>query len=266
MPRSAKRVTAWTTPARGASAKNRAAKITAAARRKAAPAVASAPADPLLAFATPRHRALWPLVVRTMPPDDVAHDALHLRRVYVWALRLAPEAGVDADLAGATALVHDLSAIPKDSPDRAAGGERAALMAAEPLIGAGYDPETEVPAILEAVRTSSWSRGFEPTTPLGALLQDADRLDAIGAVGIARCFATGQRMSRPEAPGRFYDPLDPFAERGRPLDDRQQALDHFARKLLKLVGGFHLPSAVAEATRRHAAMRAFLDELRQELQ
>ncbi len=144
----------------------------------------------------PRHATLWPSVLAAVPPGELAHDGHHLDRVYAWSLRLAPEAGVDPDLAGATALVHDLAAVPKDSPDRALGGERGALMAGDPLRCVGYG-EDEIAAVVEAVRTSSWSRGLAPTSPLAALLQDADRLDAIGGVGIAGVFACAQHMSKP---------------------------------------------------------------------
>ncbi|MBA3686357.1 MAG: HD domain-containing protein [Planctomycetes bacterium] len=212
----------------------------------------------------PRHRRLWPLVEARLQPGELAHDRWHLERVYAWAMRLAPEAGVDADLAGATALAHDLAVVPKESPERPQGGERSARLAGEPLAAAGYSTE-EIAAIVEVVRTSSWSRGLSATSPLGELLQDADRLDAIGAVGIARVFACAQAMSRPERPGRFYDPLDPVAATPRPLDDRAQAVDHFAAKLLRLADGMHFPSARAEAQRRQFTLRAYLAALAYEL-
>lgn len=211
-----------------------------------------------------RHAALWRLVEPHLPPGELAHDRFHLERVYQWMLRLADEAGADLDLAGATALVHDLAFVPKDSPDRALGGERSAAAALVVLLAAGYAAD-EVAAISEAVRTSSWSRGLAPTNALGVALQDADRLDAIGAIGLMRNLACAQFMSRPERPGRFYHPDDPFAVSGRALDDRTNALDHCFAKLLTLAAGMRLPSARAEGTRRQAALQAFVDELRTEL-
>jgi HD superfamily phosphodiesterase len=73
-------------------------------------------------------------------------------------------------------------------------------------------------------------------------------------------------MSTREKPGRFHHPDDPFARGGRPLDDRRQALDHCFAKLLKLADGMHLPTAVAEARRRHQALLAFLAEYERELE
>ena len=211
-----------------------------------------------------RHVVVWRQVEPQLPPGELAHDRHHIARVYAWALRLSSEGGVDADLAGAMALVHDLAFVPKDSPDRALGGERSAHLAGAVLSTAGYAAD-DVAAIADAVRTSSWSRGLAPTNALGVVLQDADRLDAIGAVGLLRTVACAQYMSRPERPGRFYHDGDPFADGGRNLDDKAQAIDHCYAKLLKLAAGMHLPMAKAEAARRHAALGDFLAVLRREL-
>lgn len=217
-----------------------------------------------LNVAFPRHVAVWRSVEPQLPAGELAHDASHIARVYRWALRLAAEGGADVDCAGAMALVHDLAFIPKDSPDRALGGERSALLAGVVLQAAGY-AEGEVNAIAEAVRTSSWSRGLAPTNALGVVLQDADRIDAIGAVGLMRTFACGQFMSSPARPGHFYHPDDPCALSGRVVDDRTYAVDHCYAKLLRLAAGMRLPSAQAEAKRRHAAMESFLAQLRDDI-
>ena len=211
-----------------------------------------------------RHAVVWRQVEPQLPPGELAHDLHHIARVYAWALRLSAEGGVDADLAGAMALVHDLAFVPKDSPDRALGGERSAHLAGAVLSTAGYAAQ-DVASIADAVRTSSWSRGLAPTNALGVVLQDADRLDAIGAVGLLRTVACAQYMSRPERPGRFYHDGDPFADGGRSLDDKAQAIDHCYAKLLKLAAGMHLPTAKAEGARRHAALVDFLGVLRREL-
>jgi uncharacterized protein len=210
-------------------------------------------------FSFPRHVTLWKLIHSRFEHGDVAHDGEHVLRVYRWAVRLAPEADADVDLAGAAALVHDLVHVPKDSEHRCIAAEISARESLAPLSQAGYSAP-EVSEIFAAVATSNWSRGKAPDNALGIVLQDADRLDAIGAIGIARCFSTAQAMSKEEAPGRFYHPEDPTASSGRELDDRQQALDHFYRKVLKLREGFRLPSAQAEATRRHAFLEHFIEE------
>lgn len=210
----------------------------------------------------PRHAALWAGVVT--PPGELAHDRLHLERVHAWALRLAPEAAADPDLCGAAAIVHDLAMVPKDGPDRSQGGTLSAV-AAKPLLAQADYTDPEIAIICAAVASSSWSKGLPPANAVGIVLQDADRLDAIGALGLLRTIACGQWMSKPERPGRFYDPLDPLARSDRPLDDRRQALDHLPAKLLKLAAGMHTPSAKQEAVHRHGFLLTMLAALAREI-
>jgi len=212
----------------------------------------------------PRHAALWSLVSDQTADVDLAHDSEHVLRVYRWAVRLAPEAGADPELTGAAALVHDLVNIPKEHRDRPLGSELSAQASRGLLEASGYEA-TERADIVEAVRTTSWSRGLSPTSAMGAVLQDADRLDAIGALGIARTFATAQAMSSRGQESRFYDPTDPMGSSGRPLNDRRQPVDHFFVKLLKLADTMHTPTAKVEAAKRHARMEAFLADLSTEL-
>ncbi len=215
-----------------------------------------------MTWAHPRHASLWAQVEPRLPPGELAHDRHHLQRVHAWALRLAPEAAADPDLAGAAALVHDLVFVPKDSAQRAEGGERSAAAAPAVLAAAGYTA-AEVVQIAGAVRTSSWSRGLPPEGPLGAVLQDADRLDAIGVLGLMRNLACAQHMAKPGS--AFYHADDPLARSGRDLDDKVWATDHVFAKLLKLAAGMHTAGARAEAARRHVFLNTWLAELGQEL-
>ncbi len=212
-----------------------------------------------------RHHALWDLVLAQTTDSDLAHDAAHVLRVYRWAIRLAPEADADPDLTGAAALVHDLVNIPKEHRDRPLGSEQSAEASRGLLTKAGYT-HVEIREIVEGVRTCSWSRGLAPTGPIGVALQDADRLDAIGAIGVARTFATAQAMSSRGTRSRFYDPEDPAARSQRDLNDRMQPVDHFYAKLLKLSSTMHTPTAKAEGARRHQTMETFLQMLFSEIE
>ena len=120
-------------------------------------------------------------------------------------------------------------------------------------------------AIVEAVAHDELVSRARATSAMGAVLQDADRLDALGAVGIARTFATAQAMSSRGQASRFYDPEDPLARSGRALDDKRQPVDHFFAKLLKLTDTMHTASAKTEAAKRHRRMKAFLADLEAEL-
>ena len=217
----------------------------------------------------PRHLALWERVCAATPPGEVAHDMQHVLRVYRWCVRLAPEADAHPDLAGAAGLVHDLVKVDKHLAARPLGGERSARAAEGLLPQVGYSPR-EVDIIVDAVATHSWSRGLSPRCPEGVVLQDADRLDALGVVGVLRNAAVAQAMAtaEPTVDGRsraLMHPVDPLFATGRPLADHIWALDHWPEKLLRLRDGMHCPTARAEAARRHAWMEAALQQLSTEL-
>jgi uncharacterized protein len=202
----------------------------------------------------PRHTQLASLVAEATASGQLAHDHLHVERVYRWCVYLADQYQADVELAGAAGLLHDLVHIPKSSPDRPLGSEQSAAAAGGLLQQSGYTTE-QAAAVVEAIRTCSWSRGLSPTADLGRILQDADRLDAIGAIGIARCFSCAQEMV--DSTSALYHPQMPLAANERALDDRQFALDHFAAKLLKLSADMHFPLARQEAQRRHQMLEDF---------
>lgn len=189
--------------------------------------------------------------------DDASHDLGHLLRVAVWTLRIGADALCERE-AIATALLHDLVNVPKNHPDRARASELSADAARPLLADAGFD-DAAIVRMSDAIRDHSFSRGAVPTTPLGCALQDADRLEALGAIGIARTFATGQRMG-----ARFFDAADPFAS-SRALDDRSFSVDHFYAKLLGLAATMRTERGRAEGARRTALLRTFLEALADEL-
>jgi uncharacterized protein len=154
------------------------------------------------------------------------------------------------------ALLHELFNHPKGHPESHLSGERCADEAAAVLRAESWP---EIDAISYCIRVHSFSRGIFPETLEAKILQDADRLDAIGAVGIARCFATCADMKRP-----FYAPEDPFC-RAREPDDKEWGLDHFYRKLLKIPDGLHTATARQLAQQKVQFMQLFLDQLAREI-
>jgi len=184
---------------------------------------------------------------------DPAHDLLHCLRVADWTLAIA-EGEVDARTCVAAALLHDVVNVPKDAPDRAEASARSAARAHDLLVLHGF-PEILAEEIATAIRDHSFSRGAVPQTALGRALQDADRLDSLGAFGILRTVSTGTRMG-----SLYFDSEDPWAK-GRDLDDRRFMLDHFFRKLLRLPDLMHTERGRREAERRADFLRLFLREL-----
>ena len=106
--------------------------------------------------------------------------------------------------------------------------------------------------ISDAIRDHSFSQNKTPSTLEGKILQDADRLDAIGAIGIARVFATGGSLKRP-----FYNIDDPFCKTRTP-DDKTWTVDHFYQKLLKLESLMNTKSGKIEAKKRTKVLKEFL--------
>ncbi len=190
--------------------------------------------------------------------DDPGHDLGHALRVALWTLRIGGPALCPQE-AILAALLHDIVNVPKDdSARRVSASTLCAEEARRILTGLGVEPP-RVGRVAAAIRDHSFSRGATPTEPLACALQDADRLEALGAIGIMRCLSTGARMG-----AGYFHPEDPWAS-GRDLDDRAWSVDHFFRKLLRLPETMCTARGRAEAARRADHMRAFLAQLGVEL-
>jgi uncharacterized protein len=188
---------------------------------------------------------------------DPAHDVAHALRVAHWTLELGG-AEVDPREAVAAALLHDAVHTPKNSPERRLASEQSAALARERLPALGFTAE-QVARIADAIRDHSFSRGAVPATPLGCALQDADRLEALGAIGLLRCISTGVALG-----GAWFHADDPWAE-SRPLDDARYSLDHFFTKLLTLPASMRTAAGRREAERRAVFLKEFLARLGEEL-
>ncbi|QOL49166.1 HD domain-containing protein [Massilia litorea] len=186
--------------------------------------------------------------------NDGAHDASHLERVWRSArLLLDRHAQADALVVMAACYLHDLVNLPKNDPDRAQASRRAARLAREELARLGF-PAERLDGVAHAIEAHSFSAAIEPTTIEAKIVQDADRLDALGAVGLARMFYVAGRMGRALA-----HPLDPLAL-GRDLDDGAWTLDHIMVKLAQLPGMMQLDAGRELAESRLARLLAFRDE------
>jgi uncharacterized protein len=162
--------------------------------------------------------------------NDGAHDASHLARVWRNAeALLADHPEANRLVVMAACYLHDLVNLPKNHPERAQASRRSARLARHQLAWLGFPPEL-LDAVAHAIEAHSFSAGIDAETIEAKIVQDADRLDALGAVGLARVFYVSGQLGRPLA-----HPDDPLAQ-ARPLDDTAYALDHFAVKLSALPG------------------------------
>lgn len=194
---------------------------------------------------------------------DGSHDLGHFSRVWKAAVHINTMEGGPADelVLLAAAYFHDLVALPKDHPERS----RSSFLSAErtaALLAADFPdfPVEKIPGVAHAILTHSFSAGVVPETIEAKILQDADRMEALGAIGVARVFYTAGQLG-----SRLFDPEDPMAERREP-DDRRYALDHFEVKLLRLPGMMNTASGRVIAERNAVWMRAFVGKMRKEIE
>ena len=195
--------------------------------------------------------------VATRTAADPAHDLAHIKRVVTSTRYLSEKEGADVTVSVPAAWLHDCVQVRKDSPDRARASTLAAREAVRFLRTVGY-PEDLLPRVAHAVEAHSFSAGIPVRSLEAAVVQDADRLDALGAIGVARCVLTGGALG-----SALYHPQDPFC-RTRAPDDAAYVVDHFYAKLFRLPAMMQTAAGREEAERRVEAMRDFLAELARE--
>jgi len=190
---------------------------------------------------------------------DGSHDLGHLRRVWRQAQVIAATEGpADVEVLQAACFLHDLVNLPKDHPER----RRASRMSAESAVGwlaRQRFPTAKLPAVHHAITAHSFTARVTPQTTEARILQDADRLDALGAVGIARMFHVAGALG-----GALFDQADPMGL-ARALDDRAFALDHLQVKLFGLVDTMQTQTGHAIAAERAEWMASFRTRLLSEI-
>jgi len=190
--------------------------------------------------------------------NDPAHDIPHTKRVVNNAKLLANGSEADLSVVIPAAWLHDCVILPKNHPGRS----RASILAAEKagvfLTSLNYPPG-KVKQVCHAIESHSFSGGINPQTTEAKIIQDADRLDALGAIGLARCLMTGGKLGRP-----LYHPEDPFCD-NRPPEDKKWTVDHFYAKLLKLPETMQTAPGKIEALKRVAILEEYLEQLAAEI-
>jgi len=189
---------------------------------------------------------------------DTAHDFNHIMRVYKIAKKICENENANQKLVLSAVLLHDLVSYPKSDKRSKLSSLHSSIKAKTILSKYNYS-ESEIRIICDAIKEHSFSVNCIPSTLEGKILQDADRLDALGAIGISRVFAISGSEHR-----AFYNPIDPFCTKRKP-DDKNWSLDHFFIKLLRLESLMNTKHAKIEAKKRTKILRQFLRDLRQEI-
>lgn len=189
---------------------------------------------------------------------DPSHDFAHVLRVVSLAKKLGSEEGADLEVVVPAAYLHDFEPIAKNDPRRSMASSLSAQKAAPFLRDLGYS-QTLVESICHAIQAHSFSANISPRTLEAKVVQDADRLDGIGAIGVARCFSMSGLLRRD-----FYDVSDPFCDDREP-NDQHNSLDHFFVKLLGVAHHLHTESGRREGRSRAQFLEHYVRQLRAEI-
>ena len=192
---------------------------------------------------------------------DVAHDWWHTQRVWKnTLLLLREEKGVDSFVCQLGALLHDVG-----DPKFYKGGEKEGGEIIKKFLQSIELPEEIIGEVLSIVRHVSFSQSFDKPSyfsPELAVVQDADRLDAMGAIGIARAFSYGGFKNQ-----AIYDPEQPFmpsTKKEEYIHKRTSTVNHFYDKLLRLKEMMNTPTGKKIAEERHAFMLHYLAQFHAE--
>ena len=196
--------------------------------------------------------------IKKIMHNDPAHDFDHIMRVYKNAQQIIKKEKVNEKLVLSAVLLHDIVSFPK-SDKRSKNSSIESAKKAKTILKKYDFTSDEITIVCDAISEHSFSQKKIPNTIEGKILQDADRLDALGAIGIARVFATGGSLLRP-----FYNLDDPFCKKRMP-DDKTWTLDHFFEKLLKLEFLMNTKSGKIEAKKRTNILKDFLKQLKHEI-
>jgi uncharacterized protein len=195
------------------------------------------------------------------PKNDASHDFFHVERVVSLCSMLSQSEGGDIDVIMPAAWLHDVITANKSSLEkRKEASSESALLAESILIDLNYPDEGRFAQITHAIESHSFSANIMPNTLEAKIVQDGDRLDAIGATGLLRMAIVAGRLGTPH----LYHPSDIIASH-READDRKYVLDHIWKKLFRLPSMLHTVSAKKEAEKRIALMELFVLNIEEEV-
>lgn len=189
---------------------------------------------------------------------DPSHDFHHVYRVFKLAQEIGKKEKADFDILVPAALFHDIIVYRKDNPKSKNETNESAEYAKNILKKIKDYPQNKIEQVVICIKQCSFSKGIKPDLLESKILQDADRLEATGAISIMRTFSSGGQMNRP-----FYDSTDPFCKKGNIAF--RSGLDLFYRRLLIVEKGMHTKMAKKIAKRRTLFLKFFLAEFKIEL-
>lgn len=190
--------------------------------------------------------------------DGGSHAFDHTQRVYNLALKLSENKDVDLDVIKASALLHDVARLKEDNNEIECHAEHGGEMAKEILSEMNF-PEEKIKQVIYSIKVHRHSKKIKAETKEAEILQDADRLDALGAITIARMFSTGGKLNRP-----LHKPGVPFGKVHKGYDS-ESTIHGFHAKILKITPEtFNSNEAKELAKERYKFVEEFIDRFLKE--
>lgn len=190
---------------------------------------------------------------------DPSHDINHTLRVLSLAEKIAIKDKADLDIVIASAIFHDVIVYPKNHIKRLSSSKESSSFAREILIKEKSFPRRKIKKTCEAIELCSFTKGIKPDFLEARILQDADSLEAMGAISIMRTFSSAGQMNK-----SFYNEDDPLCRKRKP-DDNKYAVDLFFSRLLIVSERLNTRTAKALAKKRINFLHSFLKQLEFEL-
>lgn len=189
--------------------------------------------------------------------DGSGHGFDHTERVYKNALKISQGEELDLDVVKASALLHDICRGDENSKKIECHAEGGAKLSSEILKELGF-PEDKVEKVAYAIKVHRHSKGINPDTIEAKILQDADRLDALGAISVARIFEYGGKTGKPtHRPDNLKIP--------KPSKEEECSLYQFYKKILKITPDkFHTKKAQEIAKSRYEFVKQFVERFLEE--
>ncbi|MHA1769167.1 MAG: HD domain-containing protein [Candidatus Thorarchaeota archaeon] len=193
-------------------------------------------------LSAPVESSLKEFVERQLSASEIdAHTLDHTVRVYRLAMQIGREVGADLRVLGAAAILHDVGRA-REAREGISHAILSGEMSIDILKSLGFS-ESEIRGIVDAIRTHRFSEGLEPNSLEGRILSDADKIDAMGAIGVFRAVAQATRDGR----------------------GIQGFIRHAEEKLLRLRDLIYTDEARQIANEKHETLERFVEELRSEV-
>lgn len=197
------------------------------------------------------------------PQQDPVHGFDHIQRVYQMAERLARAEGADLEIVRAAALLHDSQGSDPNSGERLSHHEASARFAKIVLSAEGW-PEDRIQAVQHCIRGHRYRGGVEdlPQTIEAKVIFDADKLDVLGAIGVARTIGYAVQAGQPI----YAQPSDQFLKSGQKIEGEPHSSYHeYLFKLRNVKERLFTDTALAIAQERDRFLTAFYEQLQAEI-